>query len=88
MQKQFYRKKLEGKGCKQMKLCNKDCFHCIYNNCIYDDCNKSVITNEERKEQNKERKRQYYQEHKEEIKAKRRERYRKNKICSNFSSQL
>ena len=67
-QKQFYGKKLEGKGCKQMKLCNKDCFHCIYNNCIYDDCNKSVITNEERKEQNKERKRQYYQEHKEEVK--------------------
>ncbi len=69
MQKQFYGKKLEGKGCKQMKLCNKDCFHCIYDDCIAD----NTI------EKQRIYKKKYYQEHKEEIKAKRRERYRRKK---------
>ena len=52
-----------------MTLCNEDCFHCIYDDCIVGNA----------REKQRIYKRKYYQEHKKEIKAKRRERYRRKK---------
>lgn len=70
------------------KVCNGDCFNCVYDDCIYDegiDPTKARKRETQRRyyEKHKEKmqayKRQWYEEHKEHVRQQKREWYEKNK---------
>ena len=75
-----------------MMKCNRDCFNCIYDDCIadfksdyYQNNRERIIANtkkwkQEHPEQAKEQIKRYYREHREERLAYFKERYRLNKL--------
>ena len=62
------------------KICDKDCFNCIYDDCILDSCGRTERKKKE-KSQSSEAKRlhRYYMEHREEVKKKNLAYYREHR---------
>lgn len=62
------------------KICNKDCFNCIYDDCILDSCGRNERKKKKRSESSEaQRLHRYYLEHKEEVKAKNLAYYREHR---------